>query len=127
MSAPTNYAYLAAIDVERRVRLAPGQHPPDTCREDMAAKRMGHMFGPELTCDSCGREWWEHRAMPTQCLSPQRADSKARAEQARRRIGTHCKKGHELAEVGYRVDGNGSRRCKECQREHVRKWRLEKE
>ncbi len=28
---------------------------------------LGHYFGPDLTCDFCGRDWWDLRAEPRSC------------------------------------------------------------
>lgn len=55
--------------------------------------------------------------------TPEQQKRAINAAAAARRARTHCIKGHELSGANLRINRAGSRVCKTCQREHVRRAR----
>lgn len=76
----------------------------------------------------------DHLCRNRACCNPNHLEPVTSLENIRRgnaghnKFNTHCKQGHEWTKentaIAYYAPGKPFRRCKACNREHIRKWRL---
>lgn len=70
----------------------------------------------------------DHLCRNPPCVNPAHLEPVTFAENQRRRfvLLTHCKRGHEQTDQNVIVGGDGGRRCRLCQRDRIREWKLAK-